>query len=723
MILDDYKVRSRRRLAEAYEYISDERKTTSITMKEDTIEVGSVEDMPQLLGMLRNDPHLQKNLVTYHLATRDFVDELYDNIRILRTMGRVQGDGAEDVLAHVLVQSFPLGLDISDEEVRDCGMELVQALGKYPAVVCPHVTPVVDQDGTVRGVQKHNHILVSAFVHASCYDGGAKKFPNTSYEIYRLRDLNDKIAVAHGLPIIRDPGKGGKKDYYEAMHEVQGTSWKKELRDTIMRNRFMALDWTEFCAFMELDGYTVTDYSERGVQHKGDVYYCTPDGHTVWGDKLGDACKRVSIERYWRSFERVPRKVKEDEFLSDFVYSYDGSLFAKIPLGSPDRPNRDHALLKLGTDTKGDEWVWKSYFPRNEHVEIVNEDGETVKTVRGEEVVQSLIDLQYPEWMQYRAQRAVIAEEVRQKRYTHQKERLQAQLKKREEERNRWKAAMRTDRIERAAEQYMISHHADGTPRSLIGMILLFTLEMLGFTVDRGWPDWTRKLENFEPTKMVNRDSDGRLQRSINAVYVSERYSFLRMDDAYKYVDQARDNCRDLREDCRRIEVTMERQRLLVAAVSAIRSAEQIMRTAAKFEDQEARKHFLSVHAEDIDKFHEAKKLLADHNMGTEAHMVRIYQYHQSMQIQLQETRKQLAEEEEWLAALQLMARATFEAEEAMYQKKKAMLQFVDAAADGKKQEEKAPIGERIVNAAQRADGKPQEDIGKKKLREFGKFR
>ena len=111
-------------------------------------------------------------------------------------------------MAFHLVQSFPEHLNISDEEVHQCGMDLVQRLGKYQALICSHVHPVLDEKNEVHGKCKHNHILLNAYMHPDFYDYTAPDVGkyNDCVESYRqLQIYNDEIAIEHGLPIIRWP--------------------------------------------------------------------------------------------------------------------------------------------------------------------------------------------------------------------------------------------------------------------------------------------------------------------------------------------------------------------------------------------------------------------------------------------------------------------------------------------------------------------------------------
>ena len=71
------------------------------------------------------------------LWTQSVMKQLYPN---KRTDGNI---------AYHIVQSFPQDIDISDEEVHQCGIELVKKLGKYQAYICSHVHPEIDEDGVV----------------------------------------------------------------------------------------------------------------------------------------------------------------------------------------------------------------------------------------------------------------------------------------------------------------------------------------------------------------------------------------------------------------------------------------------------------------------------------------------------------------------------------------------------------------------------------------------
>lgn len=96
-----------------------------------------------------------------------------DNGELLET------DNNNETMAFHLVQSFPEDLKISDEEVHQCGLELLQKMKDYQGVVCSHVHPVVDEEGEVHGRCKHNHILINSTTidknMIPSYDGAREK--------------------------------------------------------------------------------------------------------------------------------------------------------------------------------------------------------------------------------------------------------------------------------------------------------------------------------------------------------------------------------------------------------------------------------------------------------------------------------------------------------------------------------------------------------------------
>lgn len=208
--------------------------------------------------------------------------------------GRTKPDTG--ALAYHIVQSFPVDLDISNEEIHHCGIELVKRLEKYQALICSHVHPVFDKDSIEHGGAKHNHILINAFMYPDFYDpkkGGPRKYHDCNETYRQLQIYNDEIALEHGLPIIQNPDHKRSRSWKEANEKKKGTSWKERVRVDIEKYSRAAKSWDEFVRIMKLEGYD--------VKEKTYVTYTTPDGYKVRDCTLGKQFLKETLELYWQA--------------------------------------------------------------------------------------------------------------------------------------------------------------------------------------------------------------------------------------------------------------------------------------------------------------------------------------------------------------------------------------------------------------------------------------
>ena len=137
-------------------------------------------------------------------ALMDFT-ETWTMARDILDCGRIQKQDKE-TLAYLVVQSFPKGLNVSDAEVHQCGMELLQKIEKHQGVVCSDVKTWVDDLGVTHEEHKYNLILFNAYIHPAKMDPEfprRRKYNDSGKTYWQLRTWNDEIALAHGLPIIQ----------------------------------------------------------------------------------------------------------------------------------------------------------------------------------------------------------------------------------------------------------------------------------------------------------------------------------------------------------------------------------------------------------------------------------------------------------------------------------------------------------------------------------------
>lgn len=471
----------------AQKYIEDDKKVIvaaeenlcdiPVLGKEDVLDssfINTEKDFHRVVDYMANEDKTKAKYVSTYLCKGDDVTldfRLTAERMAVKSKGKVNPDTG--AMAFHIVQSFPEGLDISDEEVHECGLELVKRLEKYQALVCSHVHPVVDDDGKIHGKSKHNHILICAFMHPGFYDpekGGPRKYHDSKETYKQLQIINDEIAMEHGLPIIRNPDQDRIYTWHETNEKNQNTSWKERVRIDIERYRRAAKSWNEFVKIMRLEGYE--------VKEKTHVTYTTPDGNKVRDNTLGQRFTKNSLELYWavrdHQRDRIKKELEENEdlVLSEFVCNYGQNLSAKIPLGPNQKDGQASYFLPLNKDIKANEEALRSYMEIDQLYDICDESGLPVAAASGLEILQSIEDLRDEDFMRRREEKRLSEQEVKEERK--RREREKEEEKRKEYYTNQQLRNSRTGALYRTGV-----YDEDGRRRTAIELIVLLALIVL----------------------------------------------------------------------------------------------------------------------------------------------------------------------------------------------------------------------------------------------------
>ena len=290
-------------------------------------------------------------------------------------------------IAYHIVQSFPEDLDISDEEVHQCGIELVKKLDKYQAYICSHVHPEIDEDGVVHGKCKHNHILISAYIHPDKID---PKKPdvikyNACKESYRqLQIWNDEIAIDHGFPIISNPEYSRSYSWKEGQDINKGLSWRQQVRDDIDLAKQKTNNWSGFVKEMNQLGYQIKEGKH--------ITFIAPDGkHRVRGTVLGPRFLKENIEEYWKLRDEIKDELfyRGDEnrqyAIKDIIAASPSPLYVQIPLGNKKNSEKHAYPLSLNKLITNQDAI-NSYFDFDMLYEIKNENNQMIDSFKGIEL-------------------------------------------------------------------------------------------------------------------------------------------------------------------------------------------------------------------------------------------------------------------------------------------------------------------------------------------------
>lgn len=421
-------------LKNTLDYISD---IDKVIVKQDDLgttkimqEIADEEDLNDLTGnttrvieYMANEDKIKGKYISGYMCNPENALSEFDMARALTLAQAGEKREKEDgAIAFHIVQSFAEGLDISDEEVHQCGLELCEKINAHQAVICSHVHPAVDeQSGEVHGRCKHNHILINAYIHPDKID---PKHPNRlkyndCKETYALlRQWNDEIAIDHGLPIIRNPDNEKTYSWIETDAVNKGLSWKERIRLDIEAARRLSASWEEFVSVLEKSGYKIREGK--------DITYTAPDGeHKARGSTLGKQYTKNNLELYWsiRSYsEKAVEEAIRDNTpspLLNLIQNTTKELFANIPIGTKSQDRQSMYYLPL-KDLAINRSALETYFDSKELYEISDADHHTVSTFTGAEIIsciESLADKEMPNRYQYRSPEEEYEEEIRKKRY------------------------------------------------------------------------------------------------------------------------------------------------------------------------------------------------------------------------------------------------------------------------------------------------------------------
>lgn len=377
------KIKGKTGLKRAQDYIKDENKT----IQADIAPQGKLmsEDLAKALKYATNEKKTKKVYVSGYLCDPDLAEEQFMLTRQkdLERAGKIVDENG-DIVGYHIIQSFPENLDISDDEVHQCGRELAEKLGQYEAVICSHLHPEIKEDGLLHGKCKHNHIIINSY----CKDperqfgkGTRKiKYHDCKESYAMLQKINDEISVAHGLPIILNPDTDKNNSWKENIEIKSGNSWKENIRRDIDNMKCVCNTWYDYINGMKAAGYTITENKY--------VTYTTPDGEHKMRDKtLGREYTRETLEKYWTPLKDIKDTsqivFEELQKLSEETTKNGENLYVKIAINNETLKQNSYSFnipLNKKIDRKE---TYNSYFDVDKSYRIFDEANKKVMTVSG----------------------------------------------------------------------------------------------------------------------------------------------------------------------------------------------------------------------------------------------------------------------------------------------------------------------------------------------------
>lgn len=527
----------------------------------------------------------------------------------------VQEPAKDETMAFHLVQSFPEDLDISDEEVHQCGLELLQKMKDYQGVVCSHVHPVVDEEGEVHGRCKHNHILINAFKDLDGIDNempGKRKYHDCKETYELLQFWNDEIAIDHGLPIIINPDLEKVYSWSEDAKIKQGQSWKERVRWDIEAARRGTSTWDEFVAYMKEEGYQIRD----GGKH---LTYTTPKGDKIRAERLGRTFMKENLELYWALRNRteydVARAQKDNGAppLARVGLTENGPLTVDIPLGAHDKEGeRRYYTLPLVKADRSRQ-VLNTYFFGNELYDIKNADGKVVLTTTGAEIVDYLEMLQRDEPMRF-------VEEEKE-----EQARREAAAKEAEnEEKDAYESHSRSKRYYTSSfrnsrtGRYYQSDLYDENGRRRSALDLLFILAIVIIKNESGLWD-PKNIPPGKENEAVFGPPDWKTENMLASLHYATEEGLNNPVDVDNRVNEVGASYSRARADLKRSSAALEHMKPLADAVADWRETKDLMEKILALPEGPEKEKLLTQYEGELAKYKKAKAAMYAGKLNTNA--------------------------------------------------------------------------------------------------------
>lgn len=326
-------------VADTENYVKDEEKINGILPPTETFDgkalereidyMNELETFQDVINYMKNEHKTKKTFVSGYMCDPEFLIEQFTNTKLenLKRVGETLEDDLTNQAFHI-VQSFPDDLDISDEEVHQCGLELCKKLGIHQALVTSHLHPVYDENGVEHGKCKHNHIMINSHINPEFVDPEhpeRMKYHDCKETYAQLREWNDEIAIEHGFPVILNPENEKTYTWYANQMENEGKSWMQRVRYDMESAMRLSSSWEEYEKAMQASHYKI-----RLGKHET---YTTPEGQKVRGSTLGNEYTRKYLEEYWQLKKEINTILKESEEEQQQTVTYTNlkALLQKFP--------------------------------------------------------------------------------------------------------------------------------------------------------------------------------------------------------------------------------------------------------------------------------------------------------------------------------------------------------------------------------------------------------
>lgn len=583
----------------------------------DSYFIENEENIERVISYMANEDKTENKYVSGYLCNPEKAmfgfGETWDNaVRVTGEQKRPGNIERENMSFH-MVQSFPEDLDISDEEVHQCGLELLQKLQKHQGIVCSHVHPVVNEENEVHGKCKHNHILFNAYVQPEYFDPEHPeriKYNDCQRTYEQLQVWNDEIAIEHGLPIIINPDPEKVYSWKENYEAKRGNSWKERIRLDIEAARRVTGNWDEFRAHMERSGYKLRDGAH--------LTYTAPDGeHVVRGYKLGTPYTKDGLELYWTIRDRtefaVEQAVKDNEAPPLWtVAQLHGPLTVGVPLGGKVREGSPTYPLPLDKADRTRETL-STYFNDQDLYDVLDNTGRVVASATGRELVNYLDDLRRGEderWTQKRQQK-----ENWERNEAWQKE--EEERRQKAEENKRKNAYTSNFRNSRTKQNYYV-YYRDEKGRRRTTLELLFLLAIVVLKSEDGLWDSRGAVPPGRENEPVFGPTNWKIQNMMDSLHMCEERGLETPAQIDQCVDETGAAYSRARSAFQKTKRAREKMEALKTALDDYEATKDLAERILALPEGPEKAKLMEQYKSEIERYKTAKAVMYGHRVTTQ---------------------------------------------------------------------------------------------------------
>ncbi|MBQ8245842.1 MAG: relaxase/mobilization nuclease domain-containing protein [Lachnospiraceae bacterium] len=568
------------------------------------------DDINRSVNYASNEQKTQ-GYVSGFLCDPEFViEQFYQTKRInLERVGKTLEDDKGNIAYHI-VQSFPPELDISDEEVHQCGLELLkkmgnynEELGTYQGVVASHVHPAIDEVGEVHGECKHNHIIINSHRHHEFIDPerpDKMKYHDCNETYALLQLINDQIALEHGLPVISEPDKDKTYSWYETAEKNQGKSWKERVRVDIENAMRVSNNRDEYIRAMQASGYKIRIGDSK--DHGEYVSYTCPDGtHKVRDYTLGQAHTLPYLESYWKLKQEIENTTKDigngagkesENIINQIMQNSRNQLFVKIErktsnkrkdkLKEAHQAPKDKYTISVPLPYEWDKKVqsYKSYFIPEKEYNIYDENRRYINTVTGQDILLYLRELE-------------------------EKER---QAREKEEEKQKYYS--RSDFINTRTRKPYRVRIRDEEGRVRTNLELMFILAVVVIQNESDFAETKKPARKYYEDKgnPIYGQRDWKIQNMLDTIRVAREENLTTQEEVNAAVNAAGKNCAKARAAIKRIEKSINNMSEINEAIRTYQKVKDVCEQLHA--EQKPEELFTTQEKEALEKYKKAKAVL-----------------------------------------------------------------------------------------------------------------